>query len=125
MKIEFTAAAASGPIVQLVTQGSMPASLPLALRSGAAANRFTGKAGQVHDGFLEQGGAAVRHVLLGTGDRDAADRLSQLERSGAALTARFLTSGETALTLDLTGAAACRRSKRRRCCWACGCGLAA
>ena len=105
MKIEFTAAAAQGPIVQLVAQGSLPASLPLTLRSGAAANRFAGKTGQVHDAFLEQGDAAVRHVLLGTGDRDAADRLSQLERSGAALTARYLTSGETALTLDLTGSA--------------------
>jgi leucyl aminopeptidase len=105
MKIEFTAAAAPGPVVQLVAQGSLPASLPLALRGGAAASRFTGKTGQVHDAFLEQGGAAVRHVLLGTGDRDAADRLSQLERSGAALTARYLTSGETALTLDLSGAA--------------------
>jgi leucyl aminopeptidase len=33
----------------------------------------------------------------------AADRLSALERAGAALTAKYLTSGETALGIDFTG----------------------
>jgi leucyl aminopeptidase len=45
----------------------------------------------------------VRLALAGAGKADADDRTAALERAGAALSARYLTSGETALGLDLTG----------------------
>ena len=94
---------AAGPIARLIDQGELPAGLAPALAQGARASRFTGKTGQVHEGFVDQAGSVTRHVLLGVGDPAASDRSSQLERAGAALVARYLASGETALTLDLTG----------------------
>ena len=48
---------------------------------------------------MEKGGVA----LAGAGEPAGKDRRIALERAGAALTARFLTSGESTLTLDFTG----------------------
>ncbi len=103
MNVEFVSAALSGPIVKVLDQDKWPAGLAPALEQGARAARFSGKAAQLHEGFVEAGGAIVRQVLVGAGDPAAKDRLAALERAGAAVTAKFLTSGEAAVTCDLTG----------------------
>ena len=73
-----------------------------AAQEGAAAARFTGKTGQVFESFAERDGRVVRQVLLGVGDNEAEGRSAALERAGAALTARYLTSGEQVIALDLS-----------------------
>ena len=106
MKIEFVAAApaaSASPVVTLVDQDAMSAALEPALAQGAKASRFSGKAGQLHEGFVSRGGAVVRVGLAGMGDPAAKDRTAALERAGAAITAKYLASGETIVTLDLTG----------------------
>ncbi len=68
----------------------------LALVSAAAAGqRFKGEAGTVAEAYVPSG----RVLLLGVGSGDDAG----YERAGGALTARLLTSGVTAVTVDLTG----------------------
>ncbi|MBW8784025.1 MAG: leucyl aminopeptidase, partial [Novosphingobium sp.] len=106
MKVQFLAAPpASAPrlVAHIVDQDSLPQSLDSVLAEGARASRFSGKAGQVFDGFIAHEGRIIRVALAGAGDKDAKDRTAALERAGAALTARFLTSGETAMTLVLDG----------------------
>jgi leucyl aminopeptidase len=90
-------------LARIVDQDGLPADLSRTDAEGAAAARFTGKTGQVFDSFGERDGRVVRLVLAGAGTADADDRSAALERAGAALSARYLTSGETALGLDLTG----------------------
>jgi leucyl aminopeptidase len=85
----------------VVDQESLPDNLEPSVLEGAKSARFTGKAGQVFESFVERGGKVVRLALAGAGKPKAADRARALERAGAALTARFLTSGESALALDL------------------------
>ena len=69
----------------------------LALVRGAArAGRFEGEAGGIAEIFVPGGEAANRILLLGVGSGSEAD----YERAGGALTARFLTSGVTAVTVD-------------------------
>jgi leucyl aminopeptidase len=105
MKITFRDAAdASLPRLQavLVDQDALPAGLEPAIVQGAAAARFTGKAGQVFEGFVERGGKLVRLALAGVGKPGDSGRAGAFERAGAALTARFLRSGENALALDLS-----------------------
>ncbi|MEO6387759.1 MAG: leucyl aminopeptidase [Croceibacterium sp.] len=105
MKISFTASTqtpAARLLAKVVTQDSLPANLERAVAEGAKAARFTGKTGQVFEGFVERDGQVVRLALAGTGlaaDANAA----AYERAGAALAAKYLTSGETALTLDASG----------------------
>ncbi len=106
MQIEFVAgplAADISPVARIVDQAALPADLDPVLVESARAARFTGKAGQSHEGFLSRDGAIVRVALAGAGEPGAKDRPSALERAGAALTAKFLTSGETTLTLDFIG----------------------
>ncbi|KQM13796.1 leucyl aminopeptidase [Novosphingobium sp. Leaf2] len=106
MKIQFLGAAElpSAPlIVHLVDQDAIPADMETALVEGAKRARFTGKAGQVFDGFVERSGTVVRVALAGLGEASAKDRRSNVERAGGAIVARFLTSGETALTIDGSG----------------------
>jgi leucyl aminopeptidase len=106
MQIEFLAgpiAATTSPVARIVDQDALPADLDPVLFESARAARFAGKAGQAHDGFVIRDGKVVRLALAGAGDPAAKDRRIALERAGAALTARLLTSGETALTLDFTG----------------------
>ncbi|MGB7654821.1 MAG: leucyl aminopeptidase [Novosphingobium sp.] len=69
---------------------------------GAKASRFTGKAGQLHEGFVSRDGAVARVALAGAGDAAAKDRSAALERAGAAITAKYLASGESAVTIDLS-----------------------
>jgi leucyl aminopeptidase len=91
-------------IARLVAPDLMPEGIETVLAAGAKAARFTGKTGQIHEGFVEQGGGLVRLALVGTGEAGGTGRAGSLERAGAALASRYLTSGETALTLDLAGA---------------------
>lgn len=82
----------------------------LALARGAArAGRFEGEAGSIVEIFVGDG--ASRVLLLGVGSGGEAD----YERAGGALTARFLTSGVTSITIDfssLGGAPAARAVAR-------------
>lgn len=106
MQIHFTAAPSSDVRLhaRLVNQGAAITGLDAALVEGAAVSAFTGRAGQLFEGFATVGGAVKRIALLGAGEADAADRRANLERAGAALTAKYLVSGETALVLDLAHA---------------------
>ncbi|PZQ56090.1 MAG: leucyl aminopeptidase [Novosphingobium pentaromativorans] len=107
MNIQFLDAAAAAParlVARFVNQDSIPADIETVLVEGAKASRFTGKAGQLFEGFVERDGKAVRVALAGIGAADAKDRKGAVERAGAAVVGKYLTSGETAVTLDLTGA---------------------
>jgi leucyl aminopeptidase len=88
-------------VARLVAQDALPADLPVAVLQGAEASRFSGRAGQVFESFVETGGTVTRQALAGMGK--AEDRNNSLERAGAALAARYLTSGESAVAIDLTG----------------------
>ena len=90
MQIEFVAgplAADISPVARIVDQAALPADLDPVLVESARAARFTGKAGQAHEGFLSRDGAIVRVALAGAGEPGAKDRAAALERAGAALTA--------------------------------------
>jgi leucyl aminopeptidase len=100
-----TPAAAAPIVARIVDQDALPADLEPVLAEAAKAARFSGKAGQLLETFVTRGGAVVRVVLLGAGEVAAKDRSQALEKAGAALTAKYLTSGATTLTLDLTGSA--------------------
>ncbi|WP_379920801.1 leucyl aminopeptidase [Erythrobacter sp. R86502] len=106
MQIHLTAAPTSDVRVRarLVNQGAALSGIDSALVEGAAASRFTGRTGQVFEGFATVDGAVRRVVLVGAGEPDAADRRANLERAGAALTAKYLVSGETAMVVDLADA---------------------
>lgn len=101
MKIAFVTTSES-TVAHLVNQDVLPAGLEPALIEGAKASRFSGKAGQLHEGFVSRDGTVARVALAGAGDVAAKDRTSALERAGAAITAKYLTSGETAVTIDLS-----------------------
>ncbi len=106
MQIEFIPAlfaGTTGPVARIVEQDALPADLDAAMVAGARAGRFTGK--QVFEGFSANDGPVTRLTLAGLGDPTAAGRLAALEKAGAALTAKYLASGETALTIDFTGGA--------------------
>lgn len=105
MNVVFRPAAQARPrlVATLVPQGAFPAQADAVVRDGAAAVRFTGKTGQVFEAFAQGPDGLQRLAFAGIGDGSAADRLSALERAGAALTAKYLTSGETALGIDFAG----------------------
>src|SRR5688572_19105366 len=105
MQIIFKkSAAASGPrlVVRVVEQDKLPEGLERALAEGARAARFTGKTGQLFEGFVERDGKVVRVALVGAG-ANGDGRLSSFERAGAAVAAKYLTSGEETLALDAQG----------------------
>ena len=106
MQIHFTAAAPSDVrlTARVVNQGQALSGLDAAMVEGAAVSKFTGRAGQTFEGFASVDGAVKRIALAGLGEADAADRRANCERAGAALTAKYLVSGETAMVLDLSGA---------------------
>ena len=89
-------------IARIVEQDQMPGDLERTLIEGAGAARFTGKTAQVFEGFVERGDKVVRVALVGAGPRGDG-RPAALERAGAALSARYLTSGEREIALDATG----------------------
>lgn len=88
-------------IARIVNQGDALSGLDAALSQGAAAANFKGSAGQVFEGFAHESGALRRVALAGTGDKGADARTANLEKAGAALTAKYLVSGETEMVLDL------------------------
>jgi leucyl aminopeptidase len=106
MQIHFTAAPSSDVRLhaRLVNQGAAITGLDTALVEGAAASAFTGRAGQLFEGFAPVGSAVKRIALAGTGEVGAADRRANCERAGAALTAKYLVSGESTMVLDLSHA---------------------
>ena len=103
MQIHFTAAPPSDIRLhaRVINQGAAITGLDAAIVEGAAASRFTGRAGQLFEGFATIAGAVRRVALAGAGEADAADRCANCERAGAALTAKYLASGETVMALDL------------------------
>jgi leucyl aminopeptidase len=105
MKISFAAAPATDArvIVRLFNQDSPLANLDPAIVEGAKVTRFSGKTAQLFEGFVSEGGKVVRTFLLGAGDLGDTGRAGNLEKAGAALTARLLTSGETVVTIDCSG----------------------
>ncbi len=106
MKIAFsqTVPANSRLIAHIANKDTIPAGLETALAEGAKAARFKGNAGQSFESFVERGGEVVRVALAGAGDPAASDRRTALEKAGAALSGKYLTSGETSLVIDLSGA---------------------
>ena len=105
MKVVFRTSDAPLPrlVARLVTQDALPADLDVVVREGAAAARFSGKAGQVFEAFVAGDSGVKRLALAGLGKADAAERTANLEKAGAALTAKYLTSGEASLAIDFTG----------------------
>ena len=89
---------------RVVNQGAALTGLDKALVEGAAAARFSGRVGQVFEGFAMVDGTLRRIALAGAGEAGAGERKLHLERAGAALTAKYLVSGETAMVLDLSAA---------------------
>ena len=87
-------------LAYVVDQGSVPSDIERPVREGASAARFTGSAGQLFDGFAERDDKVMRIALAGAGKADADDRAANLEKAGAALAARYLTSGEKTVALD-------------------------
>ena len=90
-------------VARVVNQDAIPADLEPVLAEAARASRFSGKAGQLFEGFVDRAGQVVRVALAGIGSPSDKDRRSAIERAGAGLAAKYLTSGETELTFDLGG----------------------
>ncbi|HEX2792951.1 MAG TPA: leucyl aminopeptidase [Croceicoccus sp.] len=91
-------------VAMIADADTVPGGLPRAVTEGASASRFSGKPGQLFDGFAEIDGKVRRIALAGAGKADAPERLANLEKAGAALAGRFLTSGETAIAVDFANA---------------------
>ena len=71
MQIEFVAgplAANVTPVARIVDQAALPADLDAVRAESARAARFTGKAGQAHEGFVARDGGIVRLALAGAGE---------------------------------------------------------
>ena len=86
----------------IVSEGGLPDGLDSTVKEGARAARFKGGAGQLFEGFVAKGGGVMRVALAGAGDPKANDdvRAAGLEKAGAALGAKYMTSGEKALVVD-------------------------
>ncbi len=105
MIIEFAAADAARPrlVASFVAQDGLPADADVLVRGAAAAARFTGKPGQIFEALVPAGTNVERLAFAGIGEPGAAGRTTSLERAGGALTAKYLTSGETELAIDFAG----------------------
>lgn len=109
MKISFAAALPAGQsaIVYPVTKDAVAGvALPILddasaaiIRAGAIASRFEGEAGGLHGSYATIGDATRRVILAGVGQGSAED----YEKAGAAIAARLQSSGETLVTVDLSG----------------------
>ena len=107
MQIQFAAHAADAGVLVLLVEkdglsrlsfGAIAAADQQTILGAARANRFEGEAGAISETFVAANGDVRRIVLLGVGNGGEAD----YERAGGALTARFLTSGVAALTVDFS-----------------------
>jgi leucyl aminopeptidase len=76
--------------------GALDAATRALVLGAARAGRFQGEVASVAEIFVADGDAVGRIVLLGVGGGSEAD----YERAGGALTARFLTTGVTSVTVD-------------------------
>ncbi len=107
MKIQFLEAPAHQTaqlVARIVDQDALPSDLDAVLRQGAQAVRFSGKSGQMFEGFTDRGGTVLRVALAGLGPRGASARIASVEKAGAGLIAKYLRSGETELVVDLAEA---------------------
>lgn len=97
MQFHFSSDLPSGArlVAYPVQQGKLPDTLEPVLKEGAAAGRFTGKAGQLVAGFVERDGVVRQVALVGLGEAGADNRAADLEKAGGALVAKYLTSGQT------------------------------
>ncbi|QFT78409.1 leucyl aminopeptidase [Erythrobacter sp. THAF29] len=86
---------------RIVNQGDSFSDLDPAIVDGASAARFKGRTGQVFEGFAMVNGSLRRIALSGAGEADADKRRLNVEKAGAALTAKYLCSGEAAMVVDL------------------------
>ena len=107
MQISFSDSIPSGArlVAQIVDQGKLPDGLERAVVEGAKAARFAGKTGEVFECFVERDGSLVRLALAGAGKPHSAERNSALEKAGAAIAAKFLTSGEKQVAVDFSDSA--------------------
>jgi leucyl aminopeptidase len=80
---------------------TLPLSAAPTLAAGAAASRFSGEAGTSFESFVSEGGRTVRVLLLGIG----AGSLADVEKAGAALTAKLATSGADHAAVEFFGGA--------------------
>ena len=104
MHIQFSQSRPRGArlIAQVVDQGKFPATADAVMRTGAEAARFKGNGGQTFESFVELDGEIVRLALSGAGEKNDESRLENCEKAGAALAARYQSSGEEELVLDLS-----------------------
>jgi leucyl aminopeptidase len=102
MKITFAQAAnpADQPVAIIVDADTLPGDLPPAIAASAKAARFTGKPGQIAEGFAGEGETLGHTVLAGAGKADADNRTANLEKAGGALAAKFMTSGAETIAVD-------------------------
>jgi leucyl aminopeptidase len=105
MRISFSPSASPTArlFAHIVSHTNMPDGLDATVTKGAEAARFGGGPGQLFEGFVERDGEVVRLALAGAGEADNSARTANLEKAGAALAAKYLTSGESAMALDLAG----------------------
>jgi leucyl aminopeptidase len=106
MNVEFATSRPDNAttVVLPVAKGSLPERIASesnadGLRAAASLARFEGDAGSIAEHVETRGGIARRVLLLGTGSASESDAV----KAGAALTAKLLTSGESALVLDAPG----------------------
>ena len=90
-------------VAQVTDKGKLPEGLEAALVKGADAARFKGRAGQVFESFVERDGAVLRLAVAGLGEKDDEARLAHLEKAGAALAAKYQSTGDEEIVLDLSG----------------------
>ncbi|MEL7197636.1 MAG: leucyl aminopeptidase [Pseudomonadota bacterium] len=86
---------------RIVNSGADLTQMGAAIADGAKAARFKGGVGHVFEAFAADEGVLQRIALAGAGETDADKRRLNVERAGAVLTAKYLTSGETEMVLDL------------------------
>jgi leucyl aminopeptidase len=107
MRIQFLDAAPSPAprlVVRVANQDALPGNIEPVMAEGARASRFTAKAAQSYEAFVERDGQLVRAALIGLGELNGAGRMGSVERAGGVVSSKYLASGETSLLLDLAGA---------------------
>jgi leucyl aminopeptidase len=106
MQIQFAPRAADAGVVVLPVEKDGLARLSFGeiadgdqrtILGAARASRFDGEAGAIVETFVAAAGEARRVILIGVG----AGAETDYERAGGALVARLLTSGVTAVTVDI------------------------
>ncbi|KWV94293.1 leucyl aminopeptidase [Erythrobacter sp. AP23] len=104
MKIQFSQSRpqVARLVAQVTDKGKVPAGLDKAMTEGMESARFKGNAGQVFEGFVEREGQVLRLAIVGVGDKNDEARLANCEKAGAALAAKYQTSGVKQFELDLS-----------------------